>query len=164
MIYRMEGYNNRVPMFTFPIKLDLGAGQYPQPGHVRIDRDPNSTDIIWDITQGIPLPDGSVCELYTSHFLEHLTPTDLHYVLQEMWRVCANGAKVTIKVPHGDTWAGKLPCHYNFWTEASMQAINEWFPHQGHPQYNGNYYDVKRIWREEPCHLIAEYGIVKGAA
>lgn len=165
-MYKFTG-RNKVPHFTFPIRLDLGAGAYPQPGFVRLDFDPcgGATDIVWDVGDaGIPLPDSSVSELYTSHFLEHLIPTDLHVVLQECWRVCVNGATFTIKVPHGDTWAGRLPCHYAYWNEAAMQAINEWFPHKGHPQYNGNFFDVQRIWREEPYHLCGQFLIVKGAA
>lgn len=162
----MEGYVNDVPMLTFPIRLDLGAGAYPREGFVRMDRDRSSggTHICWDIALGIPLPNGSVSELWTSHFLEHLVPTDVHYVLQEIWRVCADNALVTIKLPHGDTPAGRLPCHYSYWNEAAMQAIHDWFPHKGHPDYNGNFWDVQRIWREEPYHLLAEYRIAKGRA
>lgn len=161
----MENYRNRVPIFKdLPIRLDLGAGNYPQPGFVRMDQDPcnGATDIVWDITNGIPLPDYSVSELYTSHCLEHFTATDVHFILQEIWRVCAPGAKLTIKVPHGNHWTGHLPCHYFRWTEETMQAIHEWFPHRGHPDFNGNYFDVQRIWREEPYHLLAEYTIIKG--
>ena len=162
--YRMDNYRNRVPILQFPIRLDLGAGGYPQPGFTRMDFDPcnGQTDIVWDIANGIPLPDGSVSELYTSHFLEHLMPTDLHMVLQEMWRVCAGGAKVTIKVPHGDTAAGRLPCHYSFWNEAKMQAIGDWFPNPGKPDYNGNFWQVQRIWTEQPYHVLGEYLICKG--
>jgi predicted SAM-dependent methyltransferase len=160
-MYKMDSYCNHVPMLQFPIRLDLGAGQYPQPGFVRMDMDPLNVDIRWDVTNGIPLPNGSVSELYTSHFLEHLLPTDLHYVLQEMWRVCTDGAKVTIKVPHGDTPEGRLPCHYNFWNEDAMQAVHNWFPHEGHPSYNGNYWDVQRVWRDG-IHLIGEFLVRKG--
>lgn len=157
----MNTYCNKVPILTFPVKIDLGAGQYPQPGFLRVDFDQNGADIVWDITNGIPLPDSSVSELYTSHFLEHFAPTDVHYILQEMFRVCMPGAKVTIKLPHGDTPEGHLPCHYMRFTEHTMQAINNWFPHEGHPAYNGNYFDVKKIWRDG-IHLIAEYVMVKG--
>ena len=161
--YRMEQYRNFIPILQFPIKLDLGAGNYPQEGFVRMDFDPcnGATDIVWDITNGIPLPNGSVSELYTSHFLEHLTRTDLHLVLQEMWRVCVDGAKVTIKLPHWDTPEGKLPCHYSAWNEDSMKAIHQWFPHEGHPQYNGNYYTLEKCYRVE-YHLIGEFRITKG--
>jgi predicted SAM-dependent methyltransferase len=155
MIYKMNEYRNKVPMFQFPIKLDLGAGQYPKEGFVRLDFDPNGTDIVWDITRGIPLPNNSVSELFTSHFLEHLIPTDFHYVLMEMWRVCQNGATVEIKVPHGDTPEGHLPCHYNRLTENTMKAINQWFPHS-----DQNYWDLQEIKREE-YHLIGIFKIVK---
>lgn len=162
-MYKFDLYRNKLPLLQFPIKLDVGAGAYPQPGFVRLDNDPcgGATDIVWNICNGIPLPDSSVSELYTSHFLEHLVPTDVHVVLQEMWRVCINGAKVTIKLPHGDTPEGRLPCHYSYWTEHNMRAIHQWFPHEGHPQYNGNYYDLQKVYRVE-YHLIGEFLIVKG--
>lgn len=156
VIYPMNTYCNRVPNFAFPIKLDVGAGQYPKEGFVRIDFDARGTDIVWDLTHGIPLPDASVCELYTSHFLEHLIPTHCHYLLQEFWRVCTPGAKVTIKVPHGDTPQGKLPCHYHLFTEDHMRAIDLWFPHE-----TGSYWNLDRLTRDG-IHLIGEFTIVKG--
>lgn len=155
-LYRMDSYRNRIPNnLVFPIKLDVGAGQYPQPGFVRMDFDPTGTDIIWDITNGIPLPDRSVSELYTSHFLEHLVPTDYHYVMQEIFRVCVDGAKVTIRLPHGDTPEGKLPCHYNRFNEDDMRAINIWFPHE-----NGTYFDLQSVKREG-IHVIGVFFVTK---
>jgi predicted SAM-dependent methyltransferase len=158
MTYKMDSYKNRVPMLQFPIRLDLGAGQYPQPGMVRLDFDPLGTDIVWDVKDGIPLPDCSVSELYTSHFLEHLAPTDYHYVLQEMFRVCTHMARVTIKLPYGDLPEGALPCHYNRFKEADMEAINIWFPH-----HMGTYWDLKSVSRDG-IHLVGEFVIVKPAA
>lgn len=165
MTYPMDSYRNQVPMLSFPIRLDVGAGAYPKEGFVRLDFDPcgGATDIVWDIAVcGIPLPNGSVSELHTSHFLEHLLPTDAHFVLQEMWRVCAHDAAVTIRLPHADTPEGKLPCHYSQWNEDSMRAIGQWFPLPGHPDYNGNYWNMTNVWREG-YHLWATYKIVKGA-
>jgi hypothetical protein len=43
-----------------------------------------------------------------------------------------------------------------------MHAINDWFPHAGHPDYNGNYWDVQKVWTEEPYHLLGSFVIVKG--
>ena len=159
MTYKMDTYKNRVPMLTYPIRLDLGAGNYPLDGFIRMDADPcdGKTDVVWDVKDGIPLPDRSVSELYTSHFLEHLAPTDYHYVLQEMFRVCADQAKVTIKVPHGDLPEGALPCHYNLIREAHMNAINIWFPH-----HLGTYWDLKSMTRDG-IHLIAVFQIIKPA-
>lgn len=156
--YRLENYRNKVPMLTFPVKIDLGAGAYPLgQGFLRMDQDAcgGATDIVWDVTNGIPLPDCSVSDLYTSHFLEHLVPTDFHFVLQEIWRVCANRANLTIRVPHGDTPEGKLPCHYHLLTEDHMRGINIWFPHD-----TGSYIDLKEV-RREGIHLIGCFVINK---
>lgn len=153
-MYKMDGYKNRIPMIQFPAKIDLGAGQYPKEGFTRIDFDTQGTDIIWDIKDGIPLPDGSVEELYSSHFLEHFLPTDFHYILMEIWRVCQNGAKVEIRLPHGDTPQGHLPCHYNRSNEATMEAIGNWFPDEN------NRFEVQSIERDG-IHLIAKYIIRK---
>lgn len=158
------GHKNKVPILQFPIKLDLGAGNYSPPEHVRLDfDDSNSPEIVWNVCHGIPLPDSSVCELFTSHFLEHLTRTDAHFVLQEIFRICQSGAKVTIKLPHADTPEGKLPCHYSMWDEDSMRAINQWLPHEGQPLYNGNYFDLKEVSRVS-YHLIGVFEVCKGRA
>ncbi len=163
----MDAYKNRVPVLQFPIRLDLGAGNYPrqEPDWIRMDADPcnGATHIIWDAKKGIPLPDGCVRELYTSHFLEHLAPVDLHFVLMECFRVCAHTAKAMIRVPHGNSAAGRLVCHYSFFTEETMQAIGDWLKEPGKPDYTGDCWDVQRIWTEPPYHLCAEYVILKGA-
>ena len=155
MSYKMDSYRNRIPMYNFPIRLDLGAGQYPKEGFVRMDFDSRGTDIIWDVKDGIPLPDNSVSELYTSHFLEHFMPTDQHYILQEIWRVTAPGGKVEIRLPYGDLPQGHLPCHYSFMTEAWFEAINIWFPHE-----EGNYWNLESITRVD-IHITGIYTIVK---
>lgn len=154
-MYKMDGYKNRIPMLQFPIKLDVGAGQYPKEGFVRMDFDPQGTDIIWDIKDGIPLPDSSVEELYSSHFFEHFLPTDFHYILMEVWRVCMNGAKVEIRVPYGNTWQGHLPCHYNRSTEETMEAIGNWFPEET------NRFELVGIERDG-IHLTGKYIVRKG--
>jgi predicted SAM-dependent methyltransferase len=161
----MDSYRAHVPVLTFPIKLDVGAGWYPRDGFVRLDKDPcdGATDIIWDVAHdGIPLPDGCVGELYSSHFLEHIAPVDLHKVLAECFRVCAHTGSAFIRVPHGDTKEGRLPCHYSFWYEETMAAIGDWLKEPGKPDYSGDAWEVQRIWREEPYHLCAEYMILKG--
>jgi hypothetical protein len=126
MAYRVENYNNKVPILEFPIRLELGGGKFPQDGYINCDFDPEFAPIVWDLTNGIPLPDNSVSELYTSHFLEHLERIDYHYLLLEILRVCQNEAMVTIKVPYNETPEGRLPCHYGFFTENDMRAIDKW--------------------------------------
>lgn len=125
MAYKPDTYNRKVPILDYPIRLDLGAGPYPQPGYVTLDFI-EPADIVWDIKDGIPLPDNSVSELFTSHTLEHFEATDIHFILLEILRVCKNEAPVTIIVPSSDTWEGNIPPHYSLWDEHRMKAINIW--------------------------------------
>lgn len=152
---------NRVNIPEFPMKLDLGCGQYLKEGFQGMDWADYGQAIVWDAKNGIPLPDNSVIELFTSHFLEHLEPTEYHFVLHEMWRVTQNGGKITIKVPHGDTWQGCLPCHYNRLTEKHFHAIDNWL-RDPLKQYddNTNYIQLLEIYRVE-YHLIGEFLVHK---
>jgi hypothetical protein len=152
---------NRVNIPEFPMKLDLGCGQFLKEGFQGMDWADYGQAIVWDAKNGFPLPDNSVCELYTSHFLEHLEPTEYHFVLHEIWRVCQNGAKITIKVPHGDTWQGCLPCHYNRITEMHFYAIDNWLrdPLKEYTD-NTNYIQVEKVFKIE-YHLIGEFIVHK---
>ena len=49
-----------------------------------------------------PWPDDSVDEVLLKHVLEHLGRDSRDYlrIIQELWRVCRNGASLTITVPH----------------------------------------------------------------
>ena len=56
---------------------------------INIDKDGFfKTDIIRDITKGLPFDDDSIDEIYTAHLLEHISPDDIHFVMREMYRVC----------------------------------------------------------------------------
>lgn len=123
-----NAHNNKVPMLKFPLKLDMGAGLYPKKGYTRLDF-AYEADICWDLTKGIPLPDSSVADLYTSHTLEHFNAQEFDDVLREMVRVCQNETLITISVPHAETPEAKLPGHYMSFDEGTMQAINQWLPH-----------------------------------
>jgi hypothetical protein len=50
----------RLPILTFPIKLDLGCGEFPKEGFTRLDINDFGQEIMWDATEGLPLPDNTV--------------------------------------------------------------------------------------------------------
>ncbi len=52
-----------------------------------------------DAAKGLPLPDGSVEVLYSSHMLEHLDQTGAELFLKEARRVLASGGIIRIVVP-----------------------------------------------------------------
>lgn len=79
-------------------QLDLGCGRYCRAEFIGLDaKSLPGVGIRYDLSRGIPFPDGSVDQIYTAHFLEHLA--DPCRMLEEIYRVCIDGALVEIIVP-----------------------------------------------------------------
>jgi ubiquinone/menaquinone biosynthesis C-methylase UbiE len=95
-----------------PIKVDLGCGRRKVPGSLGVDIVPApAVNVVADFRQGLPFRDNSVDAAYAYHLLEHMD--DFIGFMEEVWRICKDGAHVYIKVPHGAspfvTW--KDPTH-----------------------------------------------------
>lgn len=92
------------------MKLNLGAGNKKVDGFVSVDKFPSaSTDVLFDLeTTPWPWADDSVDEVMMIHAMEHMgRDTDVYLnIIRELFRVCCDGAKVLIHVPH--------PRHDNF--------------------------------------------------
>ncbi len=93
-----------------PLKLNLGSGTNRIDGYLSVDHSAEcSPDILMDLEQ-VPwdFPDSSVSHIIMSHVLEHLgqTPKAFLAIMQELYRICRDGADVEITVPH--------PFHDNF--------------------------------------------------
>lgn len=84
------------------MKLNLGCGQNKVEGYVNVDR-AHDPDQKVDL-EAFPWPwaDSSVEMIRAHHILEHLgKDTEVFIgVMKEIYRVCKNGAKVEIVVPH----------------------------------------------------------------
>ena len=113
----------RLPHFTFPVKLDLGCGKNKITGFVGLDCNDYGQEIVWDVTQGIPLPNDSVTAFHSSHFFEHLRWEDLANVFAEIVRVCKDMTRLTIIVPHADTKEAFYLCHYTRWNDQVVRGI-----------------------------------------
>jgi len=85
-----------------PFKLDIGCGVRKKPGFIGIDfMDFPDVDINLDVTKHpLPFRDDFISEVWSNHFLEHLTIEEVCKLMQEIHRVCKNGALVEIRVPH----------------------------------------------------------------
>jgi predicted SAM-dependent methyltransferase len=57
-------------------------------------------DMFCNLARGIPFPDGSVQNIYSSHFFEHLTYHQTQILLGECLRVMAPGGRFSICVPN----------------------------------------------------------------
>jgi predicted SAM-dependent methyltransferase len=82
------------------IALDLGCGPAKKEGYLGIDKLPlPGVDFVTDMESGLSfLPDNSVDEIYTSHFIEHIN--NLELLLKECHRVLKPRGKLEIYVPH----------------------------------------------------------------
>lgn len=84
-----------------PIKLEIGAGARPgSDGWTTADLC-DEADLILDISQPLPFPDGSVEIIYSEHVLEHFTyPDPLAKVLAECRRILKPGGVFSCAVPN----------------------------------------------------------------
>jgi SAM-dependent methyltransferase len=123
--------------------LDLGCGEGKQKGYIGMDRRAvPGVDIIGDIesvaaipawakhvvgaaTLPWPIPDNSVDKLLCSHVLEHITPSVLPAVMDEMWRVMRWDGQVLIAVPHGDSYGFRQdPTHIGMFNESTFSYFD----------------------------------------
>lgn len=97
------------------MKLDIGCGNSKPEGFVGIDIRPTSAaDIVCDITQHIPLPDGCAEEVRLSHVMEHIAECDA--AIYEINRVCKPGAIIKIIVPDVQHETFHMPTHCQPWS------------------------------------------------
>jgi predicted SAM-dependent methyltransferase len=108
------------------ILLEFGAGIFRHDGWISIDID--ESDIIWDLKNGIPFPDESVSQLYSSHFFEHLSFKQGQRFLDECLRVLRPGGKFSICVPNARIYIEA------YLSDADIDA--ETFPSIYKPAYN----------------------------
>lgn len=94
--------------FDFPIKLEIGPGTKPRPGFIHMDvRELPDVEIVGR-AYSIPLPDGSVLEIWSVDCFEHLSFAEARLALKEWWRVLVPGGKVEFTCPDVYRWAKYL--------------------------------------------------------
>lgn len=91
------------------LKLHLGSGADVRAGWVNIDaftilppvpaNSPNTYVLQYDLRQPLPLADGSVSHVYSSHFWEHLPSAEGHRLFQECHRLLGKGGIFRIALP-----------------------------------------------------------------
>lgn len=109
------------------IKLDIACGQNKQKGFKGVDIYPGEgVDYVWDLEQfpWSPFEDNSVSEVHVAHYAEHTK--DLMKFMNEVWRICEDGAKVTIVGPyHTSIRAWQDPTHTRALSEATWLYFDQ---------------------------------------
>lgn len=81
------------------MKLNCGCGQYLLTGWCNVDEDPATPADAHYRIPPLPMPDGTVEEIYAGHFLEHLERQEADLFLAECFRVLEPGGRLGIVVP-----------------------------------------------------------------
>ncbi len=86
------------------MKLNIGSGYNKPEGYISVDSNPVcQPDVLHDCdTFPWPWADNSVTEAVFHHSLEHMGQQTSVFlgIMRELYRVCQNGAVITITVPH----------------------------------------------------------------
>jgi len=69
-----------------PVKLELGSARKGKDSWTTVDL-VAGCDICWDLTKGLPFPEGTIDAIYSSHFLEHIKYRDLIVLLEQCRQV-----------------------------------------------------------------------------
>lgn len=87
------------------LKINIGCGNVKFPGWVNTDLPESSKnfsavpDVYLDIREKMPIKSGHVQFLYCEHVIEHLSPEQADFFLQEAYRVLKRGGVLRIATP-----------------------------------------------------------------
>lgn len=83
-------------------KLNLGSGYAKLADYCNVDIDPKTNpDICIDLEKQIwPFADNSVSHVMVHHILEHCGDPGYFHFIKELYRVCQDGALISVIVPH----------------------------------------------------------------
>ena len=144
---------------TFPLKVNVACGNEPFKDWINLDLNPETpADILWDVTEGLPVPDNSCAYIYSEHFLEHIPIQEGVRFLAECRRSLEPGGVVRIGMPcvqelarqyYENTWAQQpwLVKYGYAWIKTRAEYINIGFRDWGH-QWLYDFEELDRRLRE----------------
>lgn len=99
-LFQLKRVNTRNPKY-----LDVGCGRNPHEDFINLDYlwHPK-VDVCWDITRGLPFPDGSIRGVFSEHCLEHFSVAVAAQILRDLRRVIQPGGTIRIVVPDGELY------------------------------------------------------------
>jgi len=109
------------------LRLNLGCGKDYKLGWINLDFNREvKADIYADLTKKLPFPNNSVDEVLMDNVLEHIKRDKFFKFLEELYRICKNGAIIHIYVPHySGMYSLKHPTHYNYFGVGSFDTFQE---------------------------------------
>jgi hypothetical protein len=112
-----------------PIRIDIGCGRTTPEGWEGVDAIDFGQKHILDVRKGLPYADGSVAEVRSMHFVEHLTGNERVDFFNELYRVMAPKATALIVTPN---WSHS--CAYGDPTH-QWPPMSQWWPLYLHKEW-----------------------------
>ena len=106
-------------------KLNLGCGTDIKEGYLNLDcAEIEGVDIVHSLEKfPYPFKDNTFEEIIAIHVLEHLD--DTVKVMEEIWRICRNNAKVIIRVPYWNSFESIAdPTHKKLFNQYSFEFFD----------------------------------------
>jgi SAM-dependent methyltransferase len=136
------------------IVLDIGCGVSKQIGAVGMDcQEFPGVDIVhdWNVFPW-PIEDESVLTIIASHVVEHVDPTNGHFLrwMEECWRILKPDGQLAIATPYGGSslyWQD--PTHVNGCTDKTWLYFAP-----AHPTDAYSFYEPAPFWIEHNNFLI----------
>jgi len=140
-------------------KLNVGCGNYKFEDFINLDLSSEfSPDILSNIEKGLPFKDNSFNEIFASHVIEHLS--DTIFTMNEIYRVCKNGARVIIEVPYQSSdMAFGDPTHKKIFNKESFKYYCSNCEHYWIHNSYGIICDFSMVMQEFSYHT--KYGYLK---
>ena len=105
------------------LRIEIGCGNNKGSQYIGIDTRDCGQEIVWDVRNGIPLPDGSVKEIWSSHVLEHFENDELKELFREFVRVLEPGGIIGARLPHQSDPTAYYFDHKTFWNEERVKTL-----------------------------------------
>ena len=117
----MKGSKYKKPKYS---KLQIGCGWNKFNEFVNIDKSKEvKPDMVVDIEKGIPFPNNSFDNIFSSHCLEHVRPQYWKFVLNEIARVSKNNCILEMNLPF-DNVGQRTNCdHYRTFSWNSFDQL-----------------------------------------
>jgi predicted SAM-dependent methyltransferase len=114
------------------VRLDLGAGQNCRTDEkgkwIGVDIAPcEGIEVVHDLTSfPYPFDDNSVDEIFSAHFIEHLSGSEMIKFMEEVYRILKPAACATFLAPYYNNMrAMQDPTHKQFISEATFLYYNK---------------------------------------
>lgn len=143
------------------MKLDLGCGASKRDGFIGVDSlSLPGVDIVHNLSAyPYPFEDNSIEEVWMDNVLEHI-PNPLK-VVEEIHRICKNGAKVKVGVPYFRSFYATIdPTHVNFFGVYWFNYFDPSHSFFHKYQYSTAKYKVEKIEFDRECKGV-DYKIFK---